>query len=165
MRLSELFLSFAGARKLPNPKISTTLIAWIVGLALAYALGAQSLFTLAFAFFIIAIFEISKFEKSNEEDVYSWIVIDKAVGVWVALSVSLTALRWLPASLLNLWLLVLGALIAYLVMILWAPSTIGWIGKNIKGALGIMLDDVLAGFAAGLVVLLSAKVALSLLSG
>ncbi|ADV46916.1 phosphatidylglycerophosphatase A family protein [Nitratifractor salsuginis] len=163
MNLSEIFLSLLGAGKLPSPRISATVLAWIIGLGLLWALGAESLFTLAFALFIIGIFEITKEENRSGVHDPSWIVIDEAVGVWVALSVSASALRWLPSSAMNLWLLAAGALGAYLLMLLLAPSTIGWIRRNVKGGLGVMLDDVLAGFAAGLLVLLAAKGAQALL--
>jgi phosphatidylglycerophosphatase A len=33
---------------------------------------------------------------------------------------------------------------------IWKPSTIGWIDRELKGGLAVMLDDVLAGFAGGL---------------
>ena len=33
---------------------------------------------------------------------------------------------------------------------IWKPSTIGWIDRELKGGLGVMLDDVLAGIAGGL---------------
>jgi phosphatidylglycerophosphatase A len=165
MKFSESFLSLFGVGKLPYPRISATVITWLAGLGIAYALGTQSLFTLAFALFVVGIFEITKAENRTGEHDPAWIVVDEAVGVWVALSISLSALRWLPADPLNLWLLSLGALGAYLLMTLWGPSTIGWIRRNLKAGLGVMLDDVLAGFAAGLLVLLAAKGALSLLGG
>jgi phosphatidylglycerophosphatase A len=158
MNLSEIFLSFLGAGRLPSPRISATLLAWIAGVGVLWSLGAESLFTLAFALFIIGVFEITKEENRTGIHDPSWIVIDEAVGVWVTLSVSASALRWLPPSAMNLWLLAAGALGAYLLMLLWAPSTIGWIRRNVKGGLGVMLDDVLAGFAAGLLVLALIKI-------
>ncbi|MDD3591803.1 MAG: phosphatidylglycerophosphatase A, partial [Sulfurovum sp.] len=33
---------------------------------------------------------------------------------------------------------------------IWKPSTIGWIDREWKGGYGVMMDDVLAGVAAGL---------------
>jgi phosphatidylglycerophosphatase A len=33
---------------------------------------------------------------------------------------------------------------------IWKPSTIGWIDKEVKGGMGVMFDDVLAGLAGGL---------------
>jgi len=157
MKLSHLFLTLFGIGDLPAPRISATIIAWALGLGWIYFLGAESLFTLAFALFIVGIFEITKAENRGMEHDAPFIVIDEAVGVWVALCVSASALAWLPASPVNLWLLGGGALGAYLLFILWNPSTIGWIRRNIRGGLGVMLDDTLAGFAAGLLVLVAAK--------
>jgi len=33
---------------------------------------------------------------------------------------------------------------------IWKPSTIGWIDRELKCGMGVMLDDVLAGIAGGL---------------
>jgi phosphatidylglycerophosphatase A len=32
---------------------------------------------------------------------------------------------------------------------IWKPSTIGWIDREFKGGLGVMMDDVVAGIAGG----------------
>jgi len=33
---------------------------------------------------------------------------------------------------------------------IWKPSTIGWIDREVKGGMGVMMDDVLAGIAGGI---------------
>ncbi len=157
MRRSEIFLSFFGLGNLPLLPISSTIIAWIIGIGIILLLGAKSLFSLAFAIFIIGIFEINKAENKGMPHNDLKIVIDEIVGVWIAMCVSSSALLWLPKSSITLYLLVAGALGGYLLFILWSPSTIGWIKKSIKGGLGVMLDDTIAGFAGGLLVLAIAK--------
>jgi len=42
------------------------------------------------------------------------------------------------------------------------PSTIGWIGERIKGGLGAVLDDIVSGFAAGVLSVLLLKAAFAL---
>ncbi len=157
MKNSKIFLSFLGLGYLPLIPISSTTIAWFVGLAIIFTLGAKTLFTLTFATFVISIFEINKVENSGISHNASWIVIDEMVGVWVAMSVGITALSWLPNKSWILYTILISSLLSYLLFILWSPSTIAWIRKNIKGGLGVMLDDALAGFAGGLLVLAIAK--------
>ena len=47
-------------------------------------------------------------------------------------------------------LAVLLSFAAFRLFDIWKPSTIGWIDRELKGGLGVMLDDVLAGIAGGL---------------
>ncbi|WP_292663734.1 phosphatidylglycerophosphatase A [Nitratifractor sp.] len=155
MKLSELFLNFFGAGKLPRPRIATILLAWGIGIALLLFLGPKSLFTLAFAFFLIGLFESNKLSDDPEKT--EKITLDAAVGVWVALSVTAYAPALTPTLPYAVPLALLGALGAFLLFDRWAPSTIGWIRRNLRGGLQVMLDDILAGFAAGLLVLLAFK--------
>jgi len=159
MNYQEIFLGFFGTGRLPSPVLSATLAAWLCGAGLLLGLGAESLFTLAFAFFLIAVFEINKFQTRTDTHDESFIVIDEAVGVWVSLTVSSYGLRLLAGLPFALYLMLAAALGSFLLFRYWAPSTIGWIRRNIKGGLGIMLDDVLAGFAAGILNLLLFKAA------
>ena len=155
MKLSQLFLNFFGAGKLPRPRVATILIAWGIGVALLLFLGPKSLFSLAFAFFLIGLFESNKISDNAEKT--DKITLDAAVGVWVALSVAAYAPALTPALTYAVPLALLGALGAFFLFDRWAPSTIGWIRRNLRGGLQVMLDDVLAGFAAGLLVLLVFK--------
>ena len=157
MKFSEFFLSFFGAGRLPAPVFGTAVIALAIGMALLLSLGAESLFTLAFAFFLIGIFEINKFEDRGGEHGAKSVVIDKAVGLWVALTVGASGVTLFPTLPYALYLAALLSFGAFLLFETWAPSTIGWIRRNVKGGLGVMLDDVLSGFAAGLLTLLILK--------
>ena len=157
MKINELFLTFFGMGRLPAPALGATLLAFVVGMGLLAAFGAESLFTMAFAAFLIGIFEINKFEDRGGEHGAASVVIDRAVGLWVALTVSSYSIALFPSLPYAFYLAGLLSLGAFLLFESWGPSTIGWIRRNIRGGLGIMLDDVLAGFAAGLLVLLCAK--------
>jgi phosphatidylglycerophosphatase A len=71
------------------------------------------------------------------------IVLDEFVGMWIAM-------LFLPAEHTLLWALV--AFVAFRLFDVWKPGFIGHIDRTMKGGKGIMLDDVLAGFAALFVV-------------
>lgn len=68
-----------------------------------------------------------------------WIVLDEIAGMWLA--VSLLDPSWLSYS--------LGFLLFRLFDI-WKPWPIGWIDQKVKGGLGVMLDDYVAGLFAAL---------------
>jgi len=46
-------------------------------------------------------------------------------------------------------LAVIFSFAAFRLFDIWKPSTIGWIDREVKGGLGVMMDDVLAGIAGG----------------
>ena len=69
-----------------------------------------------------------------------WIVIDEVVGLWIALSVVPLSFVWYP----------IGFALFRLFDIV-KPWPVSWADQSVPGALGIMLDDVLAGlYAAGI---------------
>ncbi|HDY99428.1 MAG TPA: phosphatidylglycerophosphatase A [Pseudomonas sabulinigri] len=71
------------------------------------------------------------------------IVWDEFVGVWIAL--------WLaPVG----WLWLLAGFLLFRLFDIWKPWPIGWIDHHVGGGLGIMLDDIIAGFMALAVLLL-----------
>ncbi|WP_169569156.1 phosphatidylglycerophosphatase A [Sneathiella limimaris] len=82
---------------------------------------------------------VTRTGKSDPKEV----VIDEVAGQWLAILVAGTS----PLALL------LGFLFFRLFDI-WKPWPISWMDKNIKGAIGVMLDDLVAGlFALGAVII------------
>jgi phosphatidylglycerophosphatase A len=162
MNIQTLFLTFFGTGKLPLPVLSATLAATAAGSAILSAMGAESLFTLAFAVFLIGVFEVGKSEKRTGLHDEPSVVIDEAAGVWLSLTVSSSAQAVAPDLPLLFPSVIFLGFFSFLLFRLWSPSTIGWIRKNIRGGLGVMLDDALAGFAAGIFNLLLFKAASAL---
>jgi len=157
MSLQKIFLSVGGAGRLPYPGFSSTLITLPLGVALLLSVGAEALFSLTFALFLVGIFEINKYEtRSGTHDDPS-IVIDETVGLWLTLVLTVHGLVFVPNLPYALPLAIFLSWGSFLLFDNWKPSTIGWIERNVKGGLGVMLDDVLAGFAAGLFNLLIFK--------
>ncbi len=156
MSLNRLFLTLGGAGKLPAP-LGLLLTALPLGIFLLLALGAESLFTLAFALFIVGVFEVNRYEQSTGNHDAPEILLDDAVGLWIALLIGAHAPSLTPNFPYALPAAFLLSLAAFVLFERWRPSTIGWIGRNLKGGLGVMLDDLLAGFAAGALTLLIFK--------
>ena len=67
------------------------------------------------------------------------IVWDEFVGYWITMFL-------LPAS----WGWALAGFAMFRLFDIWKPWPIGWVDKQVHGGLGIMLDDVIAGVIAGL---------------
>ena len=63
------------------------------------------------------------------------IVFDEFVGLWIALLL-------MPTNLID----ILGIFLLFRSFDIIKPFPIGWLDKKISGGLGIMLDDILAGF-------------------
>ena len=150
MTLQNLFLTFFGAGLSPKaPGTVGTLASLPVGLATLYYFGMETLFMLTLTITVIGIFEINKYEKATGIHDHQQIVIDEAAGMWLSLIIAIstaTTMNYPYAEVLA----VIFSFAAFRLFDIWKPSTIGWIDREVKGGMGVMLDDVLAGIAGGL---------------
>ena len=69
--------------------------------------------------------------------------------MWLSLMIAYSTAITLSYSYAEL-LAIVFSFAAFRLLDIWKPSTIGWIDRELKGGLGVMLDDVLAGIAGGL---------------
>jgi phosphatidylglycerophosphatase A len=76
---------------------------------------------------------------------HSGIVWDEFVGQWLTLLPLLGGAAWDLATALN----VLVGFVLFRIFDIAKPWPISWCDKHLEGGLGIMIDDVLAGMAAG----------------
>ncbi len=149
MNVQKLFLTFFGSGLAPKaPGTFGTLAALPFGVVVLYYLGMDSLFMLTFAVTIIGVLEINKYEKLTGKHDQKEIVIDEAVGIWITLMIAYATLEQHSFAYATPFAIVLSFALFRLFDI-WKPSTIGWIDREIKGGLGVMGDDILAGIAAG----------------
>ena len=150
MTLQKLFLTFGGAGLSPKaPGTVGTLASLPVGLAVLYYLGMETLFTITLAITILGILETNKYEKITGIHDQQHIVIDEASGMWIALMIAHSTAITMPYAYAEIIAIVL-AFATFRLFDIWKPSTIGWIDREVKGGLGVMLDDVLAGMAGGI---------------
>nr|WP_307983756.1 phosphatidylglycerophosphatase A [uncultured Helicobacter sp.] len=142
-----LFLSVLYSGKCPKaPGTIGSLVSVFLGLPLLYY-SVHTLFLLACLLGVIAIREIDIFEKSSQTHDEKWVVIDELVGVWIAMAIA-------GLSIIG----VIGAFVFFRIFDIWKPSVIGRIDRQVKGGLGVVLDDVLAGFLGGIATLLLLKI-------
>lgn len=105
--------------------------------------SANTLFLAAIFIGLIAIAQIDKEEEESKIHDSSHIVIDELVGMWLAMAISGLSLAGVVLS-----------FIFFRIYDITKPSLIGRIDKEVKGGLGVVADDALAGVLAGLSVLL-----------
>ena len=85
----------------------------------------------------LAIWSAGYSGKLMKQDDPPEVVIDEVAGLLVTLS-------FLPLS----WLGVSLGFVLFRVFDIWKPFPIGWVDQKIKGGIGIVLDDILAGIYA-----------------
>lgn len=112
----------------------------------SYVLVLTALFLIA-ATTLIGVWTSNVMEKYWGEDPRA-VVIDEYVGTWIPLLVA-------PSGEHTIWVAIIGFVLFRLIDI-FKPLGCRWIDQNIKGGWGVMLDDVLAGFYA-LLLLLTGK--------
>lgn len=105
--------------------------------------SANTLFLAAVLIGLIATTQIDKEEEESKIHDSSYIVIDELVGMWLAMAISGLSLAGVVLS-----------FIFFRIYDITKPSLIGKIDKEVKGGLGVVADDALAGVLAGLSVLL-----------
>ncbi|GHS21732.1 phosphatidylglycerophosphatase A [Helicobacter pylori] len=109
--------------------------------------SANTLFLAAVLIGLIAIVQIDKEEEESKIHDSSYIVIDELVGMWLAMAIG-------GLSLVG----VILSFIFFRIYDITKPSFIGKIDKEVKGGLGVVADDALAGVLAGLSTLLAINI-------
>lgn len=109
--------------------------------------SANTLFLGAIFIGLIAIAQIDKEEEESKIHDSSYIVIDELVGMWLAMAISGLSLAGVVLS-----------FIFFRIYDITKPSLIGKIDKEVKGGLGVVADDALAGVLAGLSALLAINI-------
>ncbi|GAA8094621.1 phosphatidylglycerophosphatase A family protein [Helicobacter pylori] len=141
LRACFLTLFFSGYSK-KAPGTIGSLVALLLGLPVLI-FSANTLFLGAIFVGLIAITQIDKEEEESKIHDSSYIVIDELVGMWLAMAISGLSLAGVVLS-----------FIFFRIYDITKPSLIGKIDKEVKGGLGVVADDALAGVLAGLSALL-----------
>ncbi|TPH38083.1 phosphatidylglycerophosphatase A family protein [Helicobacter pylori] len=145
LRTCFLTLFFSGYSK-KAPGTVGSLVALLLGLPVLI-FSANTLFLAAILIGLIAITQIDKEEEETKRHDSSYIVIDELVGMWLAMAISGLSLAGVVLS-----------FIFFRIYDITKPSLIGKIDKEVKGGLGVVADDALAGVLAGLSVLLAINI-------
>jgi phosphatidylglycerophosphatase A len=144
MNLRKFFLTVGFSGLSPKaPGTVGSFVSLILGLILLQFLHPSNLFLLSFLITIVAVKQINIYEKEVGIHDSSEIVIDELAGMWIAISIC-------GLNSENMIFMAPLAFIFFRLFDIWKPSIIGRIDRDVKGGLGVMLDDVVAGIVAGI---------------
>lgn len=131
-----------------------TIVSLPLGILILAYLGPQTLFLAALLLTLAGVKAVNRYqERSNTHD-DGRIVIDELVGMWIALSIApgvFTPLNELLVIENGMLIQILLSFALFRYFDIKKPSIIGRIDREAPGGYGVMFDDVLAGFAAGIV--------------
>ncbi len=126
---------------------------WGSGLALVYGWwileyhGWQALNAMIALFILLGLWAAHRHAIITGQADAGEVVVDEFVGQWIALlplaTLTLTNQRWLDFAL---------AFLLFRLFDIWKPWPIRMIDRRMKGAMSVMLDDVIAGLMAGIIV-------------
>lgn len=135
------FLAFGlGSGTVPKAPGTFGTLAAIPLYLLLQPLSDEWYFIVLLVTFLLGIYLCGKTAEDLGVHDHSGIVWDEFVGYWITM--------WLaPAD----WLYVIMGFLLFRLFDIWKPWPISWADKKVQGGLGIMLDDVLAGILALLV--------------
>jgi len=138
--LRKAFLTFFYTGLSPYaPGTVGTIAGAVVAFLILQHLPLSTLFLLTILITIIAVKEINLYEKETSTHDPREIVIDEVAGIWFAFVLSSATITQMILS-----------VVFFRIFDIWKPSVIGRIDKNVKGGLGVMGDDLLAGMFAGI---------------
>ncbi len=126
-------------------------VAMLLAIPIIQYMDNYTLFLAAIVITLMGIESVNKYEESGGEHDNKHIVIDELAGMWIALSIA-------PSfAVENIFDIQNGFLVQTLLSFalfryfdITKPSIIGRLDREAKGGVGVMLDDVVAGFAAGI---------------
>jgi phosphatidylglycerophosphatase A len=144
MNLRKFFLTVGFSGLSPKaPGTVGSFVSLLLGLLLLEFLHVSTLFLLSLLITVIAMKQIDIYEKECGTHDNSEIVIDELAGMWIALSIC-----GINSS--NMIIMAILAFVYFRLFDIWKPSIIGKIDRDVKGGLGVMGDDIVAGIAAGI---------------
>lgn len=113
----------------------------LVGLALWWLIQPDFVQGLIMIFLtsLAGFWAVHSYEKQSGAHDPKEVIIDEVIGMWITLLAFPTHFLWLSAG-----------FILFRLFDIWKPFPIGWLDRKVGGALGTILDDVVAGLFAGL---------------
>jgi phosphatidylglycerophosphatase A len=156
---AHLVATFGGIGHLrPAPGTWGSIAALPVALVLYLAGGPWLLLACAILAFGAGLWATGHVMRATGDSDPQIVVIDEVAGQWVALLPVAFGAAHVAAPVTALWPGWLAAFLLFRLFDIWKPWVIGRADRR-GDALGVMLDDVLAGIAAGLSVMLLAALA------
>ncbi|RYG92107.1 phosphatidylglycerophosphatase A [Loktanella sp. IMCC34160] len=134
----------------PAPGTWGSLAALPVGWAVATLFGVWGFVVATVLVFVAGLWATQAETAGKEDHDPSEIVIDEVAGQWIALLPVIYGADMMNVSLLALYPGWIAAFVLFRLFDIWKPGPVGWADRR-GDALGVMLDDVIAGIFAALV--------------
>ena len=148
--MNRLFITFFGSGLSPiAPGTAGSLLALVIGVGLLKVIPMETFFMLTLLITVVGVFEIDRYEKATNTHDDKSIVIDEVSGMWIAMMFAISTSYHMSFQ-YAYEIAVILSFISFRLFDIWKPSTIGVIDRRVKGGLGVMGDDILAGVAGGL---------------
>ena len=152
MSAARIFATFLGTGLLrPAPGTWGSLAALPVAWAIATLLGPWGLVVATALVFAMGWGATAVETRGMADHDPSEIVIDEVVGQWIALFPIVFGAARAGVDLRALWPGWVAAFLLFRLFDIWKPSLVGWADRR-GDALGVMLDDVIAGVFAAICV-------------
>ncbi len=121
--------------------------------------GGPTLFVIGILVVAVAGWFATKAEMdATLEDDPQHVVIDEVLGQWITLLPVSFGAAYAGVSVLALWPGWIAAFLLFRLFDIWKPGPVGWADRR-EDALGVMLDDAIAGAFAAIGVILLAAIA------
>jgi phosphatidylglycerophosphatase A len=157
--MNRLILSFFGSGYIrPAPGTWGSLAALPAAWVVYVAAGPFAILFGAAALYALGIVALNTELKDADDHDPSWVVIDEVVGQWIALLPIAFGASRAGVDPLLLWPGIVAAFALFRLFDIWKPWVIGKVDAR-GDATGVMLDDVLAGVFAAIVVIALAALA------
>ncbi len=151
-RLATVIASVGGIGYAPfAPGTVMSAVAMLPALVMATHHGAAALFLGASVIFALGIWACGAHLVATGREDPSECVIDELAGQWLACAFALPTFGLLPSPQEGLYFF-FAAFVLFRLFDIWKPWPVGWADRSLKGGLGVMADDMLAGLMAGLCV-------------
>lgn len=149
--MSRLIATFFGAGYLrPAPGTWGSLAALPVAWVIMQWAGFFGLLFCSVILFFVGIWATIEETKGKDDHDPSEIVVDEVVGQWIALMPVAYGANMMNVDVLRLWPGWIAAFVLFRLFDIWKPGPVGWADRR-DDALGVMLDDVIAGVLAAIV--------------
>jgi phosphatidylglycerophosphatase A len=156
-KIRKIFLTLFYSGLFPKaPGTIGTIVSLAMAMVLLQYFTITNLFMASILISILAVKQIDIYEKEVGSHDGSEIVIDELAGMWIALSVANVQA--------DSYILAFIAFVYFRLFDILKPSVIGRIDRDVPGGLGVMGDDIVAGFFAGIATSATAYILLTYFS-
>lgn len=152
MRASHLIATFGGVGNIPSAPGTWGSLAALPAAWVLHAFGGGWLvLALVPVVFVLGIWATSVEVSETGNHDPSHVVIDEVAGQWIALLPVLIGADHAGVDVLALWPGWIAAFVGFRLFDIWKPGPVGWADRR-EDPMGVMLDDVIAGVMAALLV-------------